>query len=77
MNITVYTKPNCPQCRLTTLALDKAGLDYATVDLTTDADALDYVRSLGHLQAPVVVTETDHWSGFRREQIKALGKTVA
>jgi len=77
MSITVYTKPNCPQCQLTKSALDKAGLDYATVDLTTDPDALDYVRALGYLQAPVVVTDTDHWSGFRREQIKALGKTAA
>jgi glutaredoxin-like protein NrdH len=28
--------------------------------------------ALGYLQAPVVVAENDHWSGFRPDRIKAL-----
>ena len=74
MTITVYTKPACTQCTATMLALDKAGLDYQVVDLTTDPGALDYVRDdLGHLQAPVVVTDTaGHWSGYRPDRIKVL-----
>jgi glutaredoxin-like protein NrdH len=28
--------------------------------------------ALGYLQAPVVVTGNDHWSGFRPDRIKAL-----
>src|SRR5699024_11757087 len=55
-------------------ALDNAGLDYQVVDLTTDPGALDYVRDgLGHLQAPVVDTDTaGHWSGFRPDRCKAI-----
>jgi glutaredoxin-like protein NrdH len=30
------------------------------------------VMALGYLQAPVVVAEHDHWSGFRPDRIKAL-----
>lgn len=70
--VTVYTKPACVQCNATYRALDKHGISYEKVDLTTDPDAHDYVLSLGHLQAPVVVAGAEHWSGFRPDRIKAL-----
>ena len=70
--ITVYTKPSCVQCNATCRALDKKGMEYRKVDISTDAKALDYVRSLGYMQAPVVVTARDHWSGFRPDKIESL-----
>ena len=75
--ITVYTKPACVQCNATYRALDKAGVDYEVVDIATDDNARDYVMSLGHLQAPVVVAGEQNWSGFRPERIKALTQTAA
>ncbi|MFF0818362.1 glutaredoxin-like protein NrdH [Rhodococcus sp. NPDC003318] len=73
MKVTVYTKPGCVQCTATHRALDQAGIDYRTVDLSTDLDARDYVMSLGHLQAPVIVTDTgEHWAGFRPDRLAAL-----
>ena len=71
--ITVYTKPNCQQCRSTFRALDKAGLDYTAVDITTDTEAREYVLALGYLSAPVVVAGPDtHWSGYRDDRLAAL-----
>jgi glutaredoxin-like protein NrdH len=74
--VTVYSTPDCVQCRLTYLALDRAGVEYTVVDLTQDAAARRYVTEhLGHTTAPVVVVDGDpvrHWSGFRRERIAAL-----
>ena len=75
--ITVYTKPACVQCNATYKALDKNGLDYTVVDITTNEQARDYVMGLGYLQAPVVVAGDDHWSGFRPDRIKALAAHVA
>lgn len=72
MAITVYTKPACVQCNATYRALDKAGIEYAVIDITEDARARDYVMSLGYLQAPVVVAGENHWSGFRPDEIKKL-----
>ncbi|RMI09693.1 glutaredoxin-like protein NrdH [Cellulomonas triticagri] len=77
MTITVYSKPSCVQCTATYRAMDKAGLQYEVVDITEDADARDYVMSLGHLQAPVVVADGNHWSGYRPDQIKALADRAA
>lgn len=46
MSITVYTKPQCVQCRATKRALAKQGLEYAEIDLTLDEDALNTVKAL-------------------------------
>ncbi|GAB86886.1 glutaredoxin-like protein NrdH (plasmid) [Gordonia rubripertincta] len=70
--ITVYTKPACVQCNATYKALDKQGLEYEVVDISTDDAARDYVMSLGYLQAPVVVAGDEHWSGFRPDHIRRL-----
>lgn len=72
MSITVYSKPACVQCDATYRALDKKGVEYTVVDISQDAEALEMVRGLGYLQAPVVVAGEDHWSGFRPDRISAL-----
>lgn len=72
MSITVYSKPNCVQCTWTYRSLDQAGLAYTPVDLTKDAQAMERVRELGYLQAPVVVIGETHWSGFRPDRIAAI-----
>lgn len=77
MSITVYSKPACVQCDATYRALDKKGIEYAIVDISADVEALEMVRGLGYLQAPVVVAGDEHWSGFRPDQINALAERVA
>jgi glutaredoxin-like protein NrdH len=72
MSITVYSKPACVQCDATYRALDKRGLDYTIVDISQDTEALEMVRGLGYLQAPVVVAGETHWSGFRPDRITEL-----
>lgn len=72
MSVVVYSKPACVQCDATYRALDKADVEYTVVDLTADPAALKLARSLGYLQAPVVVAGDQHWSGFRPDLIYAL-----
>ncbi|UWM74881.1 glutaredoxin-like protein NrdH [Rhizobium sp. WSM4643] len=72
MTITVYSKPACVQCIATYRALDRLGVDYDIVDISEDAEALDRVRSLGYMQAPVVIAGEQHWAGFRPDMISAL-----
>jgi glutaredoxin-like protein NrdH len=72
--VTVYTKPNCPQCVMTKKQLDKLGIDHDTVDVTQDPDAHAYVSGLGYSSAPVVVVNDgeSHWSGFRPDHLRGL-----
>ncbi|WP_221586242.1 glutaredoxin-like protein NrdH [Microbacterium sp. G2-8] len=72
MAITVYSKPSCVQCNATYRALDAKGIEYQVTDVSEDAAALEQVKSLGYMQAPVVVADEDHWSGFRPDKIDEL-----
>ncbi|WP_454728860.1 glutaredoxin-like protein NrdH [Cellulosimicrobium protaetiae] len=74
VKVTVYSKPACVQCDATYRALDKKGIEYTVVDISDDVDALERVRALGYLQAPVVVAGEQSWAGFRPDQITALAK---
>jgi glutaredoxin-like protein NrdH len=73
MTVVVYTKPYCVQCEATKKELDKKGIHYELIDLTEDEDAYELVQTLGYRQAPVVVADDKHWSGFRPDKIGALG----
>lgn len=77
MSITVYSTPSCVQCKATYRALDKKGVPYEVVDVTTDAQALALVHGLGYVQAPVVVAGDEHWSGFRPDRISAVAERFA
>ncbi len=76
MTVTVYTKPACVQCNATYRALDKKGIAYQSIDISQDSAALERLRSMGYMQAPVVITDNDHWSGFRPDKISALADSA-
>lgn len=78
MKITVYEKNDCMQCKQTKRLLDKLEISYDTVNIEDDETALQYVKELGYLAAPVILvtdgTNTKHWSGFIPDNIKGLKK---
>lgn len=44
MNITMYTKANCPNCVTAKLILDSAGLKYADVDIELGERMANFVK---------------------------------
>ena len=76
MTITVYTKPGCQPCRATKRWLDKRGIEYSTVDVTTSPADLAAIKELGYEGVPVTVVssgdpETDlHWHGFQPDNLR-------
>ncbi|MBS3183449.1 glutaredoxin-like protein NrdH [Leucobacter manosquensis] len=74
--VTVYSKPSCVQCNATYRALDNKGINYQVIDVGADAEAAEYVEGLGYMQAPVVVTDDEHWLGFRPDKIEALSQRL-
>lgn len=69
MQISVYSTPNCPQCKMSKKMLDEAGVEYQDIDLSQDPEAMAMVKELGYTAAPVVVVGKEHWSGFRHEYL--------
>lgn len=70
--LTIYTTPNCPSCRLTRQALDRAGLTYEVIDLSGRPDLVEQLRSEGLLQAPILDDGTSRSAGFRPDRIRAI-----
>lgn len=75
MSITVFTKNRCVQCTGTKRTLDKAGVDYATVNVEEDPVVLAKIKALGFASAPVILVdegtpEEVAWSGNRPDLIK-------
>lgn len=69
---TVYTKPACVQCDMTKRYMDKIGVEYNTVDITQDQEALDMILNMGFQSAPVVISEAGNWAGFQPDKINLL-----
>lgn len=71
-SVLVYVKPQCVQCDQTKRILDREGIEYSTVDITQDSDALEKLLSMGFKSAPVVITEQESWAGFNPDKINKL-----
>lgn len=70
--ITVYSKENCVQCNATYRALGKRALEYTVVMLEDNPELVEQFREEGLMQAPIVDTGSEKWSGFRPDKIKEL-----
>ena len=44
MNITTYTKANCPNCKIAQLILESAGLKYADVDIMVGERMANFLK---------------------------------
>jgi glutaredoxin-like protein NrdH len=63
-------RPLSAPLRPTEDEIKKAGVSYDKIDVTQNAEAREYVMSLGYLATPVVyVSPTQHWSGFRPDRV--------
>ena len=70
--VTVYTRENCYQCKLTYADLDKKGIDYELVDLDKNPDIFTRLKSEGHRALPVVVSPIGTWAGLRFDMLNQL-----
>lgn len=74
--VTVYSKNNCQQCKITKRKLHSMGIDYHEYNVDEDPKALDYLLERGLRSLPVVVTEDDTWTGLRMDKLNNLQKKM-
>ena len=70
--VTIYTKPNCPQCDTTKLFLNQKGIAFEDKPLETSPEIFSLIEEKGYKSAPVVVSGSDSWSGFRPDKLASL-----
>lgn len=69
--VTVYTKPNCMQCKMTQKFLKEHGVAFE-VKSTENEAYREEVIDMGFTGLPVVVTDTDKWTGLRMDKLNGL-----
>lgn len=82
MTVTIYSKPDCVQCKYTKKHLDEAKpnpVPYKDIDVTQDAEAAKVVENSGKTLLPYVTIErngklVDSWHGYKDDKIKGLSK---
>lgn len=70
--ITLFSKNNCMQCKMTKKLLDKEGADYQEINIDEQTDMIDYVKSLGFTSVPVVKVGEISFSGFQPSKLKEI-----
>lgn len=72
--IKIYTREHCQPCKMTKRALARAALEFVEIPLSDVPELVSKFQAEGLLQAPVVDTGEERWSGFRPDKIGALTK---
>lgn len=70
--ITVFSKNNCMQCKMTKRFLEEAGADFEDINIDEHPEKVDYVKGLGFTAAPVIESGEVVFSGFQPEKLKTL-----
>ncbi|MDF7637440.1 glutaredoxin-like protein NrdH [Leuconostocaceae bacterium ESL0958] len=71
--ITVFTKNNCIQCKMTKQFLDRANLDYQEINIEEQPAYLAQLKEEGFRQTPVVkVSGQAAFAGFQPGELKKL-----
>lgn len=76
MEITVWTKSFCVQCEQTKKRLDKLGIRYTEANLEENPDKVEEFKAQGLMAAPIVVTDTTAWSGFRPDKLDGVARYI-
>lgn len=76
--ITVYSAPGCKQCRATKKHIERRGMTYNEIDISTNEEAREFILEQGFQQVPVVdLGNGDMFYGFRPDRIDAVAKDSA
>ena len=65
--ITLFSKNNCMQCKMTKKFLEKEGADFEEINIDEQPEKIDYVKSLGFTEAGDIV-----FSGFQPAKLKEI-----
>jgi len=70
MQIKVYDKPDCVQCKQTQRLLDQAGVEYETASIADSPELEELIAEKGYASAPIVIFGDSSWSGFRIDKLR-------
>ncbi|MHA8110710.1 redoxin NrdH [Lactobacillaceae bacterium Melli_B4] len=73
MTVTLYSKNNCMQCKMTKRFLEEHDVEFSEINIDNQPEYIDKLKSAGFMATPVVMADgIDAFSGFRPDQLNKL-----
>lgn len=72
MNITLFSKNNCMQCKMTKRFLAENNINFEEVNIDNEPNALDWLKEQGFQSVPVITSDATTVVGFRPDQLRQL-----
>lgn len=70
--VTTYSTPSCPYCKMAKQYLDEKGVEYTDVDVSADQDAAAKMVELsGQMGVPVIDVDGKMIVGFNKDELNA------
>lgn len=77
-SITVFTKNNCIQCKMTKRFLEEHNIDFVEKNTSENPEFVTYLKELGFQAVPVVeVAGAEAFTGFQPDRLTKLAEELA
>ncbi|WP_288528854.1 glutaredoxin-like protein NrdH [uncultured Secundilactobacillus sp.] len=70
--VTVYSKNNCMQCKMTKRFLTEHHVDFVERNINDEPQYIDYLKERGFQSLPVVEADGFEINGFRPNELSKL-----
>ncbi|MCK8625027.1 glutaredoxin-like protein NrdH [Apilactobacillus xinyiensis] len=70
--VTVYSKNNCIQCKMTKKFLEEHNVEFIEKNINEEPEYIEYLKEKGFMSLPVVETNEFEISGFRPDKLSQL-----
>lgn len=72
MNVKIYSRNNCMQCKMTKRFLQDNNIVYDEINVDNQPEAIEWLKGQGYQSVPVTISEAQAVVGFRPDQLRAL-----
>ena len=72
MEITLYSKNNCMQCKMTKRFLAEHQIPFNEINIDDQPEAVENLKAAGFRSVPVLTTTDSSIVGFRPEELRQL-----
>lgn len=72
MNVKIFSKNNCMQCKMTKRFLSENNIPFEEVNIDVEPEAVEWLKGQGFQSVPVTFSNETAIIGFRPDQLKTL-----
>ncbi|EOT29910.1 glutaredoxin-like protein NrdH [Enterococcus saccharolyticus] len=72
MNIKLFSKNNCMQCKMAKRFLADNNISFEEINIDNDPSAVDWLKEKGFQSVPIITSDATTVVGFRPDQLRQL-----